>query len=170
MVGSTNARKKGLTTTLQVRHLLPQSLNACINGVNSKLNLLYEEGSGSLMKMVQNELYSKAHANKLLYHSSSLQDPLGRNDINKVVLDVVHHTPQQLQKVLSNRAAKTESLHEVTTAAIDYLQVRSTILKNSKAMEVNIGRPRTPEVRRIEVINLMLIKTSKEGCGLTYRV
>jgi len=41
---STNARKKALTTTLQVLHLLPQSLNACINGVNSKLNLLYEEG------------------------------------------------------------------------------------------------------------------------------
>ena len=122
------------------------------------------------MKMVQNELYSKAHANKLLYHSPPLQDPLGRNDINKFVLDVVHHTPQQLQKVLSNRAAKTESLHEVTTAAVNCLQVRNTIPRNSKVMKVDIGRPRTLEVRDIEVINLRLIKTSKKGCGLTHRV
>ena len=37
-------------------------------------------------------------------------------------------------------------------------------------MEVNVGRPSTPEVRRIEVINLMLVKASKEGRGLTHRV
>ena len=86
------------------------------------------------------------------------------------MLDVVYHTPKQLQKVLPSGTAKTESLHEVTTAAIDYLQVKSTILKNFEAMEVNIGRPKTPEVRGIEVIDLRLIKMSKEGCGLTYKV
>ena len=37
-------------------------------------------------------------------------------------------------------------------------------------MEVNIGRPRTPEVRVIKVINLRLIKTSEEGHCLAYRV
>ena len=101
------------TTTLQVHHLLPQSLDTGINGINSRLNLLHEEGSGNLMKMVQNELHSKAHTNKLL------QDPLGGNSINEVVLDVVHHVPQQLQKVLPDRTAKAESLHEVSMATID---------------------------------------------------
>ena len=50
--GSTNAGKKALTTTLQVYHLLPHSLNACINGINSRLNPPHEEGSGNLTKMV----------------------------------------------------------------------------------------------------------------------
>ena len=53
--------------TLQVYHLLPQSLNACINGINSRLNLLHEEGPSNLTKVVKNELHNKAHANKLLY-------------------------------------------------------------------------------------------------------
>ena len=61
-------------------------------------------------------------------------------------------------------------MHKVTTVTIDRLQMRSTILGNSEAMEVYIGRPRTPEVCRIKVINLKLIKTSKEGCSLTHRV
>ena len=84
--------------------------------------------------MVQNELYSKAHTNKLLYRSPPLQDPLGRDGIDEVVFNIIHHTPQQLQKVLSNRAAKTESLHEVTTAVVNCLQVRNTIPRNSEAM------------------------------------
>ena len=37
-------------------------------------------------------------------------------------------------------------------------------------MEVYIGRPRTLEICRIEVINLRLIKACKEGCSLTHRV
>ena len=37
-------------------------------------------------------------------------------------------------------------------------------------MEVNIGRPRAPEVCGIEVIHLRLIKISKEGYGLTQKV
>ena len=122
------------------------------------------------MEMVQNELHSKAHTNKLLNHSPSLQDPLGGNYVNKVMLNIIHHSPQQLQKLLFGRTAKAKSLHEVTTTIIDYLQMRSTILGNSEAMKVYIGRPRTPEVYRIEVINLRLIKMSKKGCGLTHRV
>ena len=93
--------------------------------------------------MVQNELHNKAHANKLLNRNSSLQDPLGGNCVNKVMLNIIHHTPQQLQKVLSGRTAKAESLHEVTMATVDRLQMRSTILGNFKAMEVYIGRLRT---------------------------
>ena len=72
MTRSTNAGKKTLTTTLQVCHLLPQSLNACINGINNKLNPPHEEGSGNHTKMVQNELYNEAHANKLLNRSPPL--------------------------------------------------------------------------------------------------
>ena len=159
-----------LMMTFQVHHLLPQSLNACINGINSRLNLLHEEGSDNLTKMVQNELHSKAHANKLLYRSSSLQDPLGGNSVNKVMLNVVHYALQQLQKVLPSRTAKAESLHEVTTTTIDHLQKSSTILKNSEAMEINIGKPRNLEICKIEVINLRLIKTSEEGYDLTHRV
>ena len=48
--------------------------------------------------------------------------------------------------------------------------MRSTILRNSKAMEVYIGRPKIPKVYKIKVINLRLIKMSNEGCGLTHRV
>ena len=107
--------------TLQVYHLLPQSLNACINGINSRLNLLHEEGPSNLTKVVKNELHNKAHANKLLYRSSPLQDPFGGNSVNKVLLDVVHHAPQQLQKVLLSRMAKVESFHKVTAVAIDCL-------------------------------------------------
>ena len=86
------------------------------------------------------------------------------------MLNVIHHTPQQLQKVLSGKMAKVESLHKVTTAAVDRLQMRSIITGNSEAMEVYIGRPRTLEVCRIKVINLRLIKMSKKGCSLTHRV
>ena len=83
-IGSSNTRKKVLTTSLQVRHLLLQSLNACINGIHSRLNLLYEEGSGNPTQVVQHELYSKAHSNQLLDCSPPLQDPLGRNSVDKL--------------------------------------------------------------------------------------
>ena len=126
-----NARKKALTTTFQVCHLLPQSLNVCINGINNGLNPPHEEGSGNLMKMVHNELHNKAHANKLLNRSPPLQDPFGGDSVNKVVLNIIHHTPQQLQKVHFGRMAKAKFLHEVTTTTVDRLQKRGTILKNS---------------------------------------
>ena len=120
--------------------------------------------------MVQNELYSEAHTNKLLYCSPPLQDPLGGNCVDKIMLNIIHHTPQQFQEMFLSKTAKAEFLHEVIAATIDRPQMRSIILGNSEAMEVYIGSPRTPEVYRIKVINLRLIKTSKEGCGLTHRV
>ena len=66
--------------------------------------------------------------------------------------------------------AKAKSLYEVTAATIDRLQMRSTILGNSEIMEIYIRRPRTSKVCRIKVINLRLIKMSKEGRDLTYSV
>ena len=50
--GLINASKKTLTMTLQVYHLLLQSLNLCVNGIYSGQNLFHEKGSASLMKMV----------------------------------------------------------------------------------------------------------------------
>ena len=88
------------------------------------------------MEMIQNKLHSKTHTNKLLNRGSPLQDPLGGNSINKVMLDVIHHALQHPQEVLSGRTTKAESLHKVTTAAIDLCQVRNAILKDSEAMEV----------------------------------
>ena len=52
------------------------------------------------------------------------------------MLDVVHHALQHPQEVLFGRMTKAESLHKVTTTAIDLCQVRNTILKDSEAMEV----------------------------------
>ena len=72
MAGSINARKKAFTMTLQVCHPIPQNLDACINGINNRLNLLHEEGPGNITKMVRNKLHNKAHTNKLLYHSPPL--------------------------------------------------------------------------------------------------
>ena len=120
--------------------------------------------------MIQNELHSRAHAEKLLNRSPSQQDPLGEESVNKVVLNVIYHTPQHHQKVLPGRTAEAESLHKVTMATVDRHQMRNTILENFKAIKVYIGRPRTLEVYRIKVINLRLIKMSKEGCDLTHRV
>ena len=78
--------------TLQVCHLLPQSLNPCINGVNSRLNSLHEKGLGNPMEVVQNELHNKAHINKLLNRSPPLQNPLGGDSVDEVMLDVIYHT------------------------------------------------------------------------------
>ena len=61
-------------------------------------------------------------------------------------------------------------MHKVTTTTVDHQQMRSTILGNPKTMEVYIGRPRTPKICRIEVINLRLIKACKEGYDLTHRI
>ena len=139
MTRSTNTRKKALTMSLQVRHLFPQSVDACINGINSRLNLLHKEGLGNLTKMVQSELYSKAYTNKLLYRNPPPQDPLGGNGINEVVLDVVHHTPQQLQKVLPSKTAKTESLHEVPTTSRSLTLGWSKQVKKATASLIGFG-------------------------------
>ena len=91
--GSTNAGKKALATTLQVCHLLPQSLEACISGINNRLNPPHEEGPGNLTKMIQNKLHGKTHASKLLYRNPPLQDPLFGDGVNEVMLNVIHHAP-----------------------------------------------------------------------------
>ena len=46
--GSTNARKKTLTATLQISHLLLQKLNASVYGLNSWLDSPHEKGLGNL--------------------------------------------------------------------------------------------------------------------------
>ena len=90
----TNARKNVLATALQVCHLLLQSLNLCINGINSWLNSPYENGSGNLTEMVQDKLHSETHTDELLNCGSPLQNPLGGDSVNKIVLNVIHHAPQ----------------------------------------------------------------------------
>ena len=55
--------------------------------------LLHEEGSSNLSQMVWYELHDKAYSNQLLNYSPPLQNPLSRNSINEVVLDIVHHAP-----------------------------------------------------------------------------
>ena len=120
--------------------------------------------------MVQDELHSKTHTNELLNRGPPLQDPLGRDSVNKTMLNVIHHALQHLQEVLPSRTAKAGSLHKVTTAAIDHRQLRSTILGDSEAMEIHIRRPRAPEMYRIKFVDLRLIKAYKKGCNLTHKV
>ena len=157
-------------TALQFCHLLLQSLNPCVNNINGWLNSPHENSSGNLTEIVQDELHSKTHTNKLLNRGPPLQDLLSRDSVNKTMLNVIHHAPQHLQEVLPGRTAKVESLHKVTMAAIDHHQVRSTILGDSEAMEIHIRRPRAPEIYRFKFIDLRLIKAYKKGCSLTHRV
>ena len=72
--------------------------------------------------------------------------------------------------MLSGITTKVESLHKVTTAAIDRRQVRNTILKDSEAMKIYKRRPGTPELCRVEVIDLGLVKMCKKCCSFTYRI
>ena len=120
--------------------------------------------------MIQNKLHSKTHTNKFLNRSFSLQDPLGGDNISKVMLNVIHHAPQHPQEVLSGRMTKIESLHKFTTVAINRRQVRNAILRDSEAMEIYERRPETPEFYRAEVINLGLVKTGKKCYSFTHRI
>ena len=104
----TNARKKVIATALQVCHLLLQSLNPCVNNINGWLNSPHENSSGNLTEMVQDELHSKTHTNELLNRGPLLQDPLGKDSVNKTMLNVIHHALQHLQEVLPGRTAKVE--------------------------------------------------------------
>ena len=94
MARPTNVGKKALATALQVCHLLLQSLNLCINSINGWLNSLHENGLGNLTEMVQNKLHSEIHTEKLLNHGSPLQNPLGGDGVNEIVLNVIHHASQ----------------------------------------------------------------------------
>ena len=46
------------------------------------------------MEMVQDELHSKAHIDQLLNRISPLQDPLGGDNIYKVMLNIIHYATQ----------------------------------------------------------------------------
>ena len=114
--GPTNASKKTLTTALQVCHLLLQSLNSCVSSIYNGLNLFHEKGSGNLTKMVQDKLHNKTHIDQLLNRSPPLQNPLGRDSINKVMFNIIHYDSQQLQEMLPGRMTKAKSLLKVPLA------------------------------------------------------
>ena len=65
---------------------------------------------------------------------------------------------------------KEESLHEISMAAINHLQIGDTLLKNSEAMKVNIRSSSTLEVHKNKVIGLGLVESGKEGNGLIHKV
>ena len=72
--------------------------------------------------------------------------------------------------MLFSRTTKAESLHKVTTTAIDHRQVRNTILRDSEAMEIYERRPKTLELCRAEVIDLELVKMGKKCYSFTHRI
>ena len=72
--------------------------------------------------------------------------------------------------MLSGRTTKSEPLHKITTVAVNHHQVRNAVLRDSKAMEICIRRPRAPEICRSQVINLRLIKAGEEGYSFIRRV
>ena len=86
------------------------------------------------------------------------------------MLDIIHHTSQQLQEMLPCRTAEKKPPHEVFAATIDCLQIGKTLLRNLEAVEANIRRSNTPEVRRIKIVNLGLVEVSKEGHSLAHGI
>ena len=68
------------------------------------------------------------------------------------MLNVVHHTPQQLKEVLPRGSTEEKSLHKIPTAVINFLQVGNALLGNPETVKVNIKNSNTPKVRKIEVI------------------
>ena len=50
-----------------------------------------------------------------------MQDPLGGDSINEVMLNVIHYTPQQLQEMLPGKTTEAESQHEVAPAIVNCL-------------------------------------------------
>ena len=83
------------------------------------------------------------------------------------MLNVVHNTSQQLEEVFPHKTTKKKSLHEIFAATIDCLQTGDKLLKFLEAMEINIRRPSTPEVRRVKVIGLGLVEMDEEDSSLT---
>ena len=63
-----------------------------------------------------------------------------------------------------------ESLHKITTIAVNHHKVRNAVLGDSEAMEICIRRPRALEIYRTQVIDLKLIKAGEEGCSFICRV
>ena len=70
-------------------------------------------------------------------------------------------------EVLPCASAKDKALHEVPIVVIDCLQVRDALLKNLKAMKVNIRSSSTSKVCRIKVVGLGLVKLVEESSNLT---
>ncbi|KAM3714043.1 hypothetical protein ACJW31_01G301700 [Castanea mollissima] len=68
--------------------------------------------------------------------------------------------------MLSRRTAKKKPPHEVSTAPIECLQMGSAFPRNPEAMKINIRRPSTPEVCRIKIVDLRLVKAGEESCSL----
>ena len=77
------------------------------------------------------------------------------------MLNVIHHAPQQLEEVFPHITTKEESLHKISVAIIDCLQMCDTLVKDLEAIKVNIGSSGTSEICRIKVIGLGLVESGK---------
>ena len=55
-------------------------------------------------------------------------------------------------------------------AATNYLQEADTLLKYPESMKINIRRLSTPEVQRVEVVGLSLVKAGEESNSVTHNV
>ena len=121
-----------------------------------------------LSQVIQQELHCKANLDQHLNCSLPLQNPLSRYGINEVMLNIIHHASQQLEEVLPCGSAKRKPLHEVPMAILYCLQTGNALLKDSKAMEINIRGPSTLEIHRIKVVVLRLVKLGEESSNLTH--
>ena len=70
--------------------------------------------------MLKNKLHSKTYADELLHCSPPLQNSLGRNSVDKIMLNIVQHTSQHFQEMLPGRTAQTKALHKVAMTAVDH--------------------------------------------------
>ena len=52
-------------------------------------------------------------------------------------------------------------------AIVNCLQMRNALPKDPKAMKINIKGSSTPEIHKIEVIGLRLVKLNEKGNSLT---
>ena len=120
--------------------------------------------------MIQNKLHGETHTDKFLNRSPPLQDPLGGDGADKVVLYVIHHAPQHPQEMLPGKTTKAKPLHKITMVAMNHHQMRNAVLGDSEAMEIRIRRPRASEICRTQIIDLRLIKAGEEGCNFIRRV
>ena len=116
--------------------------------------------------MLKNKLHSETHTDELLYRSPPLLDLPDKNRVDEVVLDVIQHTSQHLQEMLPRRMTKAELSHKIAMTTVEHHQVRGTVLRDSKAIKVHIGRTESPEMCRAKVINFQLVKTDKERCSI----
>ena len=109
-----------LAATLQISHLFLQKLDADIYGLNGWTDFSHEKSSGNLSKVLKNKHHSKTYADKLLHRSPPLQNSLGKNSVDEIMLNVVQHTPQHFQEMLPGRMAKTKALHKIVVTAVDH--------------------------------------------------